>query len=198
MKKSAWVSLAAILAVLSVCGLVHGIRAALANTLYFQAKYGSEKDNPTAIFALYEQAHWWYPFNYNFCILAAETAYYSSFAVDPKEAARRRLLAARWCDTGLRLDFHKSQLRLLKTRLLATDSLPAAIRYWNDYVDWQYWEPYNHAVLVELYAQAGDFDKALESLALTKGSDSYNDASRKFVEIWDLEKTLKSPSGTPP
>ena len=198
MKKFAWVSLAAILAVLSAGGLVHGIRAALANTLYFQAKYGSEKDNPVAIFGLYEQAHRWYPFNYNFCILAAETAYYSSFGVDPKEAARRRLLAARWCDTGLQLDSYKSQLRVLRTRLLAMESLPAAIRYWNDYVDWQYWAPCNHAVLVELYSLSGDFDKALESLALIRGSDSYDEASRKFVEIWDREKTLKGPSGTPP
>jgi len=198
MKKLAWVSLAVILVILSVAGLAHGIRAVQANALYFQAKYGSQKDNPTAIFALYERAQHGYPYNYNFCILAAESAYYSSFDVDPKEAARRRLLATQWCDTGLKLDVYKSQLRLLKTRLLAMESLPAAIRYWENYVDWEYWAPRNHAVLVEMYSLAGDFDKALQSLALTEGSDVYNDASHKFVEIWDREKTLKAPSGTPP
>lgn len=198
MKRFAWGSLAVILAVLSVVGLVYGIRAAMASRLYFQAKYGSGKDDPTAIFALYERAQRLYPFNYNFCILAAESAYYSSFNVDAKEAARRRLLAVQWCDAGLRLDFHKSQLRLLKTRLLAMDSLPSAVRYWEDYVDWQYWAPYNHAVLVELYSLAGDFDKALKSLALTEGSDFYKEASRKFVEMWDREKTLKVPSDKRP
>ena len=186
------------LLVLSLCGIVHGVRAGMAHALYFQARYGGRESHPDAIFVLCEQADRLYPFNYNLCILAAKTAYAASFSGDRNESARLLALAERWCDKGLRIDVYKRSLRLLKTRLMAMKSLPDAIRYWEAYVEWEFWAPRNHAVLVELYSRAGDFDRALESLAWTRGSDCYADASRKFTEAWDREKTFKAASGTRP
>ena len=101
-----------------------------------------------------------YPYNYYFCIWTAEKAYYTSFEVDNKEALRRLNIAQRWCNAGLGLNAYNSQLRRLKTHLLEKKSPSEAADYWKKYVEWQFWEPYNHAVLAELYAETGDFDKA--------------------------------------
>lgn len=196
MKRFAGVAMGMVLLIISVAGVVAGVRAGVAQGLYFQAKYGSARDNPDRIFALCENAYRLYPFNYNFCILAAETAYHTSFNVDRNEAARRRALAERWCSIGLRLNFHRSELRLLKTRLLAPDHLSDAIRYWEAYVDWQFWAPDNHAVLVELYSLSGDFDKALQSLEWVKGTPAYAEANRKLHDAWKQETSSRTPSGS--
>jgi tetratricopeptide (TPR) repeat protein len=198
MKRFAWAILGLMLLAFSAYGIVYGIRVEWAQLRYFQAKYGSAKDNPDRIFSLCEKAYPVYPFNYNFCIWAAETAYYTSSEVSGNESIRRRALAERWCGTGLKSNFYKSQLRLLKTRLLAEEDLSDAIRYWEAYVDWQFWAPYNHAVLVDLYSRAGDFDKALQSLEWVKGSEYHEEARRHLQEAWSREKRFTKPSDMPP
>ena len=193
-----WAALGLILLAVSSAGILHGVRAGLAHVLYFQAKYGSARDDADRVLRLAERAHGLYPCNYNLCILAADAAYAASSVRDRDESARRRALAERWCGTGLKLNFHQRQLRRLKTRLLASESLQEAVRYWEDYVEWQFWDPYNHAVLVELYGRAGDFEKARRSLNWVVGSDRYEEALGAFQEAWSREQRLTEPSGTPP
>ena len=189
--KRPWIVLTAILLLaLSGYGAVHGIRAAIAQAIYHQAKYGSAGDNPRGIFRRCETAHRFYPYNYHFCIWAAEEAFYSNFDLGEDEAAARLETARFWCDMGLGLNFRHGELRLLKTWLLSMHSVAGAITYWEKYVDWEFWEPHNHAVLVELYAAGGEFGKAMESLKWVKGSEYYAEVSSKLSEAWRKETML--------
>lgn len=192
MKKLCIICTGAILLAVSVLGIVHGIPASTAFVLYYQAKYGSASDNPRGIFRRCDRAFRLYPRNYYFAMFTARTAYCSSYDVDGDEAKQRLETASRWCKIGLKLNPYKRETRLVKARLLARDSVRDAIAYWEEYVDWHFWEPYNHSVLVELHARAGNFVKATESLKWVKGSEYYEKASRK-LSLARQEEMLSQP-----
>jgi len=182
-----------LLAAVGAAGTLHGLRAAAAQILYHQAKFGSARDNPRRILRRCEAAHRLYPFNYRFCGWAAEEAYYHP---SPVPAA-----AAHWCDAGLRLNPYVRDLQVLKTRLLAERSLPRAIEHWEAYVDRNFWDPYHHALLAELHAHAGHFSEALESLKWVKGSPYFRETRRIVDEAWDRETAppdLRSPPAADP
>lgn len=178
-----------LLSAVSAYGIVHGTRAGLAQSIYHEVKFAkdAEMHDPLAVSMRCNNAHRLYPHNYFFCIWIAEKAYYNRFGPDGREIQEYLRATQHWCDTGLELNFYNSQLRLLKTRLLKRESVSDAVEYWEKYVDWQFWEPYNHAMLVELYAASGDFGKAMESLTWVKGSRHYSHASRKLHEAWQKE-----------
>jgi hypothetical protein len=176
-----------ILLLVAASGLIHGVRTARAQCLYFGAKYGPAREDVPGILTRCADAHRLYPFNYFAAIWAAEKAYYSRGAAGPEQEAERLEAAQQWCDLGLHLNPHKSQLRLLKTRLLQRDSPRQAARYWERYVDWQFWNPHNHAVLVELYARAGEFERAMATIQRLKGRPHHDEAKRHLEEAWARE-----------
>jgi len=165
-------------------GICYGIQASIAQALYHEAKYGGVKDDAGLVLNRCEEAYRLYPCNYYFCIWTAEKAYYRSFGVEKNEARKLLAAAERWCDAGLELNFCNSQLRLLKTRLIERKSVPDAINYWQAYVEWQFWEPYNHAVLADLYVKSGQFEKASDSLQWVKGSKYYPETAKKLKDAW--------------
>ncbi|MDD4871196.1 MAG: hypothetical protein PHR77_11610 [Kiritimatiellae bacterium] len=138
----------------------------------------------------YESALRYYGNNYYFCILAAENAYYSSFQMAAENAHKNIIRAQQWCDAGLKLNPYRVQLRRLKTCLIALNSPMDAVLYWEKYVDWQYWEPAHHALLIELYALTGQYEKAVGSLSLIKDTPYYVEAAKKLDDAWRKEKTL--------
>jgi len=189
--------LAVVLVAVGVYGALYAIQVAKAQAMYHTAKYGVAKENTEQILRLAAAAQSLYPHNYYFCIWAAEKAYYTSLVADKKDAQELLANSDRWCETGLALNHYKSQLRLLKTHLLEGKSVPDALKYWNQYVEWQFWEPYNHAVLAELYAKAGEFEKSLEELRWVKGSEHYAATGKRIAEAWKRDMTLTSPSRRP-
>lgn len=189
MKNATLIILGLFLAVFSLFGALYAERACKAQWIYFNSKYGSRsKESLEAITANCSEAYAIYPHNYYFSIYVSERNYYERKASDGPGQDDRLLKAALWCDRGLKQNFHKSQLRLLKTRLLARTSLDDAIVFWEEYVQWHFWEPYNHAVLAEMYAKRGDFSKAAQSLQWLKGTKHYPDAIKKFNKAWEQEK----------
>ena len=174
---------------LSIYGISHGARAGLAQTKYFQLKYGKDRNSPEAVFKESQTAHRLYPHNYYLCLFAAKLAYNKRFD-DKRQLLPDRLnTAAYWCDTGLDLNYHKKQLRHLKAFLIKEQSITDAIVYWKGYVKWQFWNPFNHAILVQLYSEAGDFQRAMQSLAWVKGSEHYTSAKTKLNQAWKKEMT---------
>lgn len=169
------------LVLLSVLGVIHGVRAGIAQYLYYVAKYGSAAGKTDEVVELCRRAYGWYPWNYYFSILAAEQCYYTADAVTGSARSERLRHAQCWCDRGLVQNPWRSQLRRLHTRFLWDESPSRAIQYWEAHTDWQFWEPYNHEVLAELYAKAGDFDKAERSLKWVAGTPGY-ETTRKRVE----------------
>ena len=168
-------------------GLVHAARGTVAALNYKAAKYGTPRPSTEAVLTLCRHAYAWYPWNYYFSIEAAERAYYDSERPSTNAAAWRQQ-AKWWCERGLAQNPHKSQLRRLWTRFLWEDSPSQAIAYWSAYTDWNYWEPYNHAVLAELHAAAGDFDRAGRELALIEAFPDHADAAKAVArerQVWD-------------
>lgn len=181
-----------VLLVLSAAGVVHGVRASWAANLSRRAQLSATPLGVDEILASCRKAYALYPWNYYFSIFAAESAYYRADEV--RGAAREaRLSQSRlWCDRGLIQNPYKSQLRRLKTRFLWERSPAEAIAYWAAFTEWNFWEPYNHATLAELYAKYGDRRQAEAELRWVEVDGSYGQV-RQLVEQelkgWDsLEK----------
>ncbi|NQU40440.1 MAG: hypothetical protein HQ523_10845 [Lentisphaerae bacterium] len=184
----------AFLVAIGIFGCFYSARASRAHLLYQDAKYGVRREDVPAVLRACETAHRIYPHNYNFCAWAAEQAYHSRNTVHGEARARRLRAAESWCDVGLALNPFKSQLHLLKARLLEPLHPRAAAAHWARYVEWHFWEPYNHAVLVDLYASAGDFDHAAESLDWVRGSEHYEWALGRVQDAWKQERRRPAPT----
>ncbi len=180
---------AAGMVLVSVCGTVHAVRTAISYAGYYQIKYGGEQ---TALWQKLDKAedvYDLYPWNYNLCIWCAEKAYYNRFE-DGREQEELIDSAEKWCERGLDLNKFKSQLRLLKARLLARESSAEAAEYWREYVQWDFWRPYHHAVLAEFYIGAGKLWEAADELRWLQNSEYYDDISEKIREAWRKEMQL--------
>ena len=184
------------LLVVSVAGLAQSARAGLAQTLYRTTKFGLVRHAaPEPTLRRAQQAHRLYPYNYYFCIWTAEKAYYERAGFDGREQPARVEAARLWCDRGLALNPFNSQVQRLKTRLLARTSPRDALDFWKAYVDWYFWEPYHHAVLVDLYTRVGALADARDALRWVKDSPHYADASaavRAIEEPEDLDAIVDS------
>lgn len=170
-----------LLVVFSALGMWRGLTAGAAQICYYRAKYGSVRLDLSQALQLCHKAYQLYPHNYYFSILAAETAYWES---EKSKVDRKRWLreSSLWCDRGLRQNVWKSQLRRLHVRLLWLESPHKAIRSWEEYTEWNFWEPYNHAVLAGMYAKAGDFEKAEAELLWTIGTAQAEGARREVEQ----------------
>lgn len=161
---------------------VHGVRAGIAQTLYFRAKFGGDRDDLPRIVRHCETAWRLYPRNYYFPMWTAERAYYLWNAGGGDASTLD--VARAWCGAGLALNPYPSPLRLLRTRLLRLDSPERAAAYWEEYVAWNFWNPHHHAVLAELYAVDGRWGKAMEALQWVKGSRHYEETRRTLNQLW--------------
>lgn len=164
----------------STVGVAHAVSGTVAAGQYFMAVCARPPPAPETVLALCAKAYGWAPWNYYFSIAAAELAYRQSETATTNAAAWRRL-SSLWCYRGLAQNPHKSQLVRLKTRLLWPDSPAQAIACWSVYTDWNFWEPYNHAVLAEMRAEAGDFELADRELDLIRAYPDYADAAAKVA-----------------
>lgn len=164
--------------------LLHSMRAAASALFYHSVKYGRYAEAEPPCFATAEWAHKAYPHNYHLCVWAGETAFYTAGRVDAEESDRRYMLAAQWAMRGLQLNPYSSQLQLLHARMLAREDPCAAAESWREYVDWHYWEPFNHAVLAEFEAECGWFERAAESLLRAQRSSHYPAAKAAVMTAW--------------
>ncbi len=185
---------AAGIVLLSVCGAVHAVRAAISYAGYWQIKYGCQATALSLKLDKAQSVYDLYSWNYNLCIWCAENAYYNRF--DSGEEQEEMVSAARkWCNRGLALNPHKSQLRLLKARLIAMKSAEEAAEYWQKYVRWDFWRPYHHAVLAEFYIEAGKFWEASGELMWLEDSKYHDEVSEKIRKAWRQEMKKGMPRG---
>ena len=173
--------------------VVYAFRAAIAHGLYYQAKYGALKDDLWKAASRCEIAHRLYPRNYYTCSYIAGRAYEEGRQRDGTVLDRHLAMSRKWCERGIpRLNAHDRSLRFTRVSLLAIESLPKAISYWEDYVEKNFWHPQNHAKLVELYSRAAMFEKAAESLSWTKGTEYDVEARWFFESEWNKLKQRPS------
>ena len=161
-----------VLFIVALVGIVHGTRAGLAQLLNYRAKFGPAARDPDQVAALCGRAMRLYPYNYHICVLTAALLYDIAQA-DSSRAAHLMPLARYWCGRGLELTPYKLRLRWLQTRFLWQEAPERAIRSWEEFTAWNFWEPYNHAYMAQLYAQAGHVAKAEKEMVWAKGASIY-------------------------
>ena len=184
-----------VLLVVCSAGTIYAACATISQRAYRAAKYGAGKDDLELALKLCRTAGKLYPFNFYVQQYIGERAYYGSFDAESHEEATALLkLSQHWCDRGIRLNYYDRTLRLRRVALLARKDLDSAVAEMERYLDWHYWHPHNHATIARLYARAGEFDKAEQSLFLVERSTYYEDAVRG-VELakWKFLESLSSP-----
>jgi len=170
-----------LLSALSVPALIYGVRATRAFIAYHRARWRSEGVAPARLLDLCARAHAQYPHNYRLSVLAARTAFAQGQTGDDDRADALLEAAEEWCDTGLEQNSVHTELRELKARLIAYGSEKEAVEYWERYLDWHFWAPVNHAVMVDLSVNAGNLSRAEAALKWLEGSP-YHTAAKKRIE----------------
>jgi hypothetical protein len=114
------------------------------------------------------------PENFMLCQHMADLTYHARGADDGVFYFDRISLSRYWVDKGLMLNPFDRGLIHRKVDLLEKEyDLDGAIELLTDYTEWEFWHPFNHARLSQLYTAAGNLAKAEEELAWVKGSEYY-------------------------
>ncbi len=183
------IQLGVALALLTIAaiGTWHSVRAARAQILYFKSKYGADRHSLDRILSNSDTAHRLYPYNYRLCTWAAEAAWYSRYIAGDGELAVRAEAARLWADRGRELNAYVRELNLVKARYQADHAIEDAIETWRSYLDIDFWDSFNHAVMVELYSRAGRFEEAVAELAWVREPGDRDYAQQAIYKAFDAE-----------
>lgn len=184
-------SILLLLGVLAVVGCTAGVwravRAGIAQSLYYQIRYvpPAQRDASNDE-ALATAADRLYPYNYRLDAMMGQRAF-QRHQVEGGGDGAAAALARQWCDRGLRVHPWFGALVQLDTDLLLLVSARDAIARWERHVDWQFWDPYNHAYLVHLYAQDGRIAQAVAAMRWVRGSEYEAWAAGQIQRAWQQE-----------
>jgi hypothetical protein len=89
-----------------------------------------------------------------------------------------------WCKRGMEQNPYRWIFRYTRAELLARDNPAAAVAYWKEILDWQFWSTRNLNVMVKLCAKADELEEAAEYLALLKGRKNYKKAAAALRQAW--------------
>lgn len=182
----------AVVALVAALALLHSVRAARAQGLYAAIRFKPD----AALFARAEKAYRLYPRDFRLCAHAAVEGYARLYAAsEPADRIKWHAEAMKWGERGLRLNPYMRKLNLVKTRLLESTSPARALEFWRVYVEWHYWNRYNHSVLAELCAVNGRFEDALGELDMARGGPGYKHARKRVMELWRGEAGGVAPGG---
>ena len=194
----------AVLLIGCMVGVVYSACAGIGQAFYYSARYGPNREDTAHVLRAATLAMRVYPRNYYVCLQACERAYSDSFRVsDQGERDRLRSLALAWCKRGLHLNFYNSSLRFRWVNILEKTDVAAALRVWENYVDWHFWNRHNQSVLVDLAARSGEFETAERALDLLEGSGYFgksavvlSESYARSGEFYLAEQTLQRLEGT--
>ena len=183
-----------VLLFISVFYVVYSVRTGVAQVIYNQAKYGSRAEvfSCSDILDQCRKAQQLYSYNYRLMAWGAETAFERSQSTSGSDKVDFINLAETLCDRGLSLNRDMMPLPYIKMQLLCLRSLKDGILFWEQYVERDYWNSYNHAVLSTLYAADGKFGKAMQSLQFIKGTEDFTEANNIVQNYWDADSAMPS------
>jgi len=176
-----------LLLAVSFLGLIQSVRAGVAQQYYRVSKFGGDSESLGRTLKNCYTAHSIYPHNYYYCIFSAKKAFGMWQSLGNEKYYG---IAEYWCKEAYALNRYNSEVRELMALILLKKSPDLAVDNWRSYVDWNFWNPYNHAVMAELHAKSGNFSAAVSSLEWVKGSKYYEPARRKVTEEWDKSRVL--------
>lgn len=196
--------IAAMLLFISGFYVLYSIRTSMAQVIYYKAKTGSILSviNSTSgqarrsfqrnsyIQAQCSAAHRLYPYNYRLFAWGAGKAFDSIQNTTGEDRIKCIKLAEFLCDKGLSLNRYIMPLPFIKMQLLCLFSIKEGTEYWEEYVEWDYWSSYNHAVLAGLYAADGKFGKAMQALQFIKGTEDFAEANKIVQDYWNADSAM--------
>ena len=182
----------AILLFISAFYMVYSVRASISQSIYIQAKHSSigEDLSYDYLYSQCQKAQQLYPYNYRLMAWGAEAAFERSQSAAGSDKVEYLNLTESLCDRGLSLNRYVMPLPYIKMQLLCLNSPKDGVLYWEQYVEWDYWNSYNHAVLVALYAADGKFGKAMKSLQFIKGTEDFSEANKILQNYWDADSAM--------
>jgi hypothetical protein len=171
-----------------VLGFLHSARAAVASWDYYRARYAAGAARPDEVLRICERAYRRYPANHWLSQWAMDVAF-----ADRNSGSREQWQAcieeaALWTGRGLRQNRYDGRLRQMSARLMSRRSPEAAVDYWREYLDWAFWSPEHHYVMIELCLAAGDYPGALESLRWIEGTPRAAEGRALVGAAWAREK----------
>ncbi len=160
---------------------------------YLHLKYGGTPVSLEHQREVAEKAYRRYPSNFNLAILMAERYWHARDGAGDRAATLAE--SERWCDRGLAENAFNSALLLVKANLIAERDIGAAIDHWAAYVEWDYWNSYNHAFLADLYCRAGRFEEAADRVRLLRGRREHAWISQRLSDA--ILADMQPPADTP-
>lgn len=157
MTRSRRIILAFPAAALVIAALVHSVRASAAAVIYQRVKFEPDRPSPEEALRACGRSHSLYPANYFVCLFAATNSYAASLAASGAEAEKLRKESEKWSDIGLAVNRYSRDLHLAKLAVMCADPgrRPAAVEFWEKYTEHHYWDPFNHFLLLKMYAWSG-------------------------------------------
>ena len=181
--------------VLCFLGTIYCCSTTVAQALFFRARLESTPAKTQAMLRTAELAHRLYPFNYGLCVLCADTAFLGSLNAAGADGDALLESARTWCERGLALNSYDRRLVFRKMGILgATENThAAALELWEQYTDWDFWNPDNHFYLGMMYVMSGNLEKARESVNWARGSAYYSRLVRSIEEA--SKSNVSQPAG---
>ncbi len=189
MNRKALLYAGVLLLAVSLLGLIQSARAGVAQQLYRVSKFSNTAEPLGRTLKNCYTAHTLYPYNYYYSIFAAKKAYGRWLS---SKNEKHYGISEYWCKEAYAANPYNREVRELTTRLLAKKSPDLAVESWKIYLDWDFWNPYNHAVMAEMHAKAGNFSLAVASLEWIRGTKYYEPARSKVMEEWDYCRVIKA------
>lgn len=196
MKKVFLLIIGVILIAAGIYGVIYSVKATKAQVLYTLSRYSDKADSmsPEEIYSNYKAAMKLYPYNFYFSAYAGEKFFYnfSNYSEDELKDIVENVKSI--AEDGIKINPYNSQLVYLHMRMLERTSVAKALEYWKKYVDWVFWNDYNHSVLAELYAKNGMYDKAFDQLKFLERSKYLEHTRHVIDDAWILEMKKKKPN----
>lgn len=168
------------------------VQAERASLRFEAACYGPSLNDVSRVLALAEEAYAIDRNHYHFWALAAAEASTARLAAQDIGTYGRLSDSARlWCEKALSANPWHPRSRVLWASLLSERDVAEALRYWQTCVEWQYWEPFNHAFHAELLARSGDFVQASNTLERINGRPYYQETRRILDRMAATDSELK-------
>jgi len=196
MKKKLLFVFGIVLLLFGLLGARYSINATRAQVMYAKSRYaqGSKSLTPESVYSNYVYAANLYPYNFYFSAYAGENFFYNISNYNSREAAENLEIIKEIAADGIEINPYNSQLIYLHMRMLETESPKAALDYWQKFVDWYFWNDYNHSVLAELYAKSGMYEKAMNELKYLEKNPKLLDHTKHLIDdAWLFEMKSKTP-----
>lgn len=174
----------------------YSIKATKAQVMYAKSRYSQSGKSlsPDLVYSNYVYASNLYPYNFYFSAYAGEKFFYNISNYKSQEAAEKLKIVKNIASYGAEINPYNSQLIYLHMRMLETESPKVALDYWQKFVDWYFWNDYNHSVLAELYAKSGMYEKAMNELRYLEKNPKLLDHTKHLIDdAWLLEVKSKIP-----